>query len=111
MPEASAVASPEARDKTSSGAPGSAEKLHQWSLCLFELTLLQCRKRKAVEQEDFDFAHAIKRREVSAGSRLADARQSFLASAADASGGSASLASVVYTATGGANASQEDRMT
>eukprot|EP00928_Gymnodinium_smaydae_P000358 TRINITY_DN10139_c0_g4_i1.p1 TRINITY_DN10139_c0_g4~~TRINITY_DN10139_c0_g4_i1.p1 ORF type:complete len:1641 (-),score=443.97 TRINITY_DN10139_c0_g4_i1:4-4422(-) len=55
------------------------EALQQWSLCLLETSLLLCCKRKAVEMEDFDAAHAVKTCEASARGRLKDSRQRFLA--------------------------------
>ncbi|CAE7330384.1 UPL6 [Symbiodinium natans] len=55
------------------------EALRKWSLRMIEVSLLQCRKRKAVELEDFDLAHRLKQREPAATLRLTAARQTCLA--------------------------------
>eukprot|EP00435_Cladocopium_sp_Y103_P056850 s608_g19.t1 len=57
-----------------------AEAMHKWSMRMIELALLQCRKRKAVELEDFDLAHRLKQREPAATLRLTAARRACLAS-------------------------------
>lgn len=65
--------------KDEAAAEGGVEALRKWSLRMIEVSLLQCRKRKAVEMEDFDLAHRLKQREPAATLRLTAARQSCLA--------------------------------
>eukprot|EP00439_Symbiodinium_sp_Y106_P064287 s323_g10.t1 len=75
--------------KDEAAAEGGVEALRKWigprgssrkvSLRMIEVALLQCRKRKAVEMEDFDLAHRLKQREPAATLRLTAARQSCLA--------------------------------
>lgn len=49
------------------------EALLQWSLCMIRSSLLRCRKRRAIEEEDFDLAQRVKAQEPAAAARLAAA--------------------------------------
>ncbi|CAJ1351777.1 unnamed protein product [Effrenium voratum] len=55
------------------------DALRKWSLRMIEVALLQCRKKKAAEMEDFDLAHRLKQREPAATLRLTAARRACLA--------------------------------
>jgi len=54
------------------------EALQQWSLCILESAFISCRKRKAVELEDFDLAHEVKMIEPGVGARLRAVRRRVL---------------------------------
>merc|ERR1712039_71576 len=59
------------------------ELLRPWASCLLETTYLQCRKRRAVENEDFTIAVAAKSAEPAVSSRLSTARQRALSAGAN----------------------------
>jgi len=84
--------------KEEAGAEDPAETMRKWSLRMIEVAVLQCRKRKAVELEDFDLAHRLKQREPAATLRLTAARRNCLATKTP----------VIKEETG-TEASQEDR--
>ncbi|CAE8615018.1 unnamed protein product, partial [Polarella glacialis] len=57
-----------------------SDALRQWSIRMVEVAMLQCRKRKAVDLEDFDLAQRLKQREPAASLRLAAARHQAITS-------------------------------
>merc|ERR1719440_1325196 len=65
------------RPRLAANADGIPPKLLPWSTCLLEIALLACRKRQAVDNEDFDLAHAVKIHESAAAARLATITQAF----------------------------------
>eukprot|EP00747_Dinoflagellata_sp_TGD_P067906 gnl/TRDRNA2_/TRDRNA2_155491_c1_seq3.p1 gnl/TRDRNA2_/TRDRNA2_155491_c1~~gnl/TRDRNA2_/TRDRNA2_155491_c1_seq3.p1 ORF type:complete len:219 (+),score=79.63 gnl/TRDRNA2_/TRDRNA2_155491_c1_seq3:188-844(+) len=58
---------------------------------MLEMTVLNCRKRKAAEMEDFDLAHNVKQHEAAAGKRLAAAKNRFLHTATGAANGTGTV--------------------
>eukprot|EP00930_Biecheleria_cincta_P039257 TRINITY_DN27000_c0_g1_i1.p1 TRINITY_DN27000_c0_g1~~TRINITY_DN27000_c0_g1_i1.p1 ORF type:complete len:1619 (-),score=376.47 TRINITY_DN27000_c0_g1_i1:52-4908(-) len=95
LPVAAAASEPEAKRRKVELPPVDVKKelgeetpMQRWSICMIEVALLQCRKRKAVEDEDFDLAHSLKKHEAAASERLAAAREQAVSSgSAGASGG------------------------
>jgi len=69
--------------------PGStaSPSLRRWAVCLVEAAVLKRRKQEAVENEDFDLALEVKRREADVAKRLEQARQSCQAQSGGGSGG------------------------
>lgn len=87
LPVAAAASEPEAKRRKVEVSAADAKKelgeetpMQRWSICMIEVSLLQCRKRKAVEDEDFDLAHSLKKLEAAASERLAAAREQAVSS-------------------------------